>query len=177
MEATRQEKEPDSRKKQTAYLLTGSNMGHREALLQAAREWIEKDCGQLIQVSGLYATAAWGKEDQPAFLNQAIHIETSLSARQLLRHILKIEKKLGRVREEKYGPRVIDIDILLYEDEIHNYPLLKLPHPELPNRRFALVPLNEIAAQKIHPVSGKTIAELLAICSDPLPVSKWDGQD
>ena len=177
MEGTHKETEPDSRKKQSAYLLTGSNMGDRAALLQAAREWIEKDCGQVIQVSGLYATAAWGKEDQPAFLNQAVHIETWLTARQLLRHILKIEKKLGRVREEKYGPRVIDIDILLYGQEIHDYPLLKLPHPELPNRRFALVPLQEIAAQLIHPLSGKTIAELLAICTDPLPVSKWDGQD
>lgn len=160
-----------------AFLLTGSNMGEREAMLQAARDWLEKECGTLIKASSLYATAAWGKEDQPAFLNQAIQIETGLTARQLLRHILRIEKKMGRVREEKYGPRVIDIDILLYGEEVHDYPLLKLPHPQLPNRRFALVPLNEIASQQVHPIMGQTIAELLANCSDPLPVAKWTGAD
>ena len=80
---------------------------------------------------------------------------------------------MGRVREEKYGPRLIDIDILLFNDEIHNYPLLKLPHPELQNRRFALLPLAEIAANEVHPVFKQTIGELLLACPDTLPVKNY----
>ena len=155
-----------------AWLLTGSNMGERENYLAAARLEIALQCGIVLQVSSIYETAAWGKTDQPAFLNQAICLETTLNARQLMRRILKIEKQLGRVREEKYGPRLIDIDILLFGDEIHNYDLLKLPHPELPNRRFALLPLAEIAGDLKHPVLQQTIHELLALCPDPLEVKK-----
>lgn len=155
-----------------AWLLTGSNMGERENYLAAARLEIALQCGIVLQVSSIYETAAWGKTDQPAFLNQAICLETTLNARQLIRRILKIEKQLGRVREEKYGPRLIDIDILLFGDEIHNYDLLKLPHPELPNRRFALLPLAEIAGDIKHPVLHQTIHELLALCPDPLEVKK-----
>ena len=155
-----------------AWLLTGSNMGERENYLAAARLEIALQCGIVQQISSIYETAAWGKTDQPAFLNQAIGLETTLNARQLMRRILKIEKQLGRVREEKYGPRLIDIDILLFGDEIHNYELLKLPHPELPNRRFALLPLTEIAGELIHPVLQLSIAELLARCPDILEVKK-----
>ncbi len=155
-----------------AWLLTGSNMGERENYLAAARLEIALQCGIVHKVSSIYETAAWGKTDQPAFLNQAIGLETTLNARQLIRRILKIEKQLGRVREEKYGPRLIDIDILLFGDEIHNYDLLKLPHPELPNRRFALLPLSEIAGEIIHPVLQLSIAGLLARCPDVLEVKK-----
>lgn len=155
-----------------AWLLTGSNMGERENYLAAARLEIALQCGIVHKISSIYETAAWGKTDQPAFLNQAIGLETTLNARQLMRRILKIEKQLGRVREEKYGPRLIDIDILLFGDEIHNYELLKLPHPELPNRRFALLPLTEIAGEIIHPVLQLSIAELLARCPDILEVKK-----
>lgn len=155
-----------------AWLLTGSNMGERENYLAAARLEIALQCGIVHKVSSIYETAAWGKTDQPAFLNQAIGLETTLNARQLIRRILKIEKQLGRVREEKYGPRQIDIDILLFGDEVHNYDLLKLPHPELPNRRFALLPLAEIAGDIIHPVLQLSIAELLARCPDTLEVKK-----
>lgn len=155
-----------------AWLLTGSNMGERENYLAAARLEIALQCGIVQKVSSVYETAAWGKTDQPAFLNQAIGLETTLNARQLMRRILKIEKQLGRVREEKYGPRLIDIDILLFGDEIHNYDLLKLPHPELPNRRFALLPLSEIAGELIHPVLHQSIADLLVACPDPLEVKR-----
>ena len=157
----------------TAYLLTGSNMGNREAQLITAKELLNKDCGQITAASAIYETAAWGKTDQPSFLNQALKIETVLTARQLLRHILKAEKKMGRIRIEKYGPRLIDIDILLFNNEIHNYPLLKLPHPELHNRRFALMPLAEIAPDLIHPKLKKNIRHLLQECPDELEVKKY----
>src|SRR5688572_12616356 len=112
-----------------AYLLTGGNLGDREKNLAQARFLIDMQCGSVGAVSSIYETAAWGNTNQPAYLNQALEVYTPLMARQLIRRILKTEKMMGRVREEKYGPRLIDIDILLFNDEIHNYPLLKLPHP------------------------------------------------
>lgn len=157
----------------TAYLLTGGNLGERVHNLAMARELIAAQTGNIIAASSLYETAAWGNTDQPAFLNQAIMIESPLNARQLIRRILKIEKKMGRVREEKYGPRLIDIDILLFNNEKHNYQFLKLPHPEMQNRRFALLPLAEIAPEIIHPVLKKTITELLQECKDELEVKKY----
>lgn len=156
-----------------AYLLTGSNMGNRETQLKMAQEFLNKDCGRITASSAIYETAAWGKTDQPSFLNQALKIETELTARQLLRHILKIEKKMGRIRIEKYGPRLIDIDILLFNNEIHHYPLLNLPHPELQNRRFALLPLADIAPDLIHPKLKKNIRHLLRECPDELEVKKY----
>lgn len=157
----------------TAYLLTGGNLGEREQNLAKARELITRDCGTIITPSSLYETAAWGNTDQPSFLNQALELQTSLTALQLIRKILKIEKQMGRVRKEKYGPRIIDIDILLFNNEKHNYPFLKIPHPEMQNRRFALLPLAEIAPGIIHPVLNKTVTGLLDACSDELPVKKY----
>ena len=157
----------------SAYLLTGGNLGEREHNLATARKLLAEQIGNIIAASSLYETAAWGNTDQPAFLNQALMIETPLNAKQLIRRILKIEKKMGRVREEKYGPRLIDIDILLFNEEKHNYQFLKLPHPEMQNRRFALLPLAEIAPEIIHPVLKKTIAELLLECTDELEVKKY----
>ena len=156
-----------------AYLLTGGNLGDRNQNLTTAREFISKQCGEIIAASSLYETAAWGNTDQPAFLNQALEIVISLNARQLIRRLLKVETMMGRVREEKYGPRIIDIDILLFNDEKHNYQLLKLPHPEMQNRRFALLPLAEIAPDIVHPVLNKTITELLKECKDKLSVKKY----
>jgi 2-amino-4-hydroxy-6-hydroxymethyldihydropteridine diphosphokinase len=155
-----------------AYLLTGSNLGEREQNLASAGLLLREHCGTIMNASSLYETAAWGKTDQPSFLNQALELETSLNARQLIRRILKIEKIMGRVRTEKYGPRLIDIDILLFNNEKHNNQFLKLPHPELPNRRFALLPMAEIAPDVVHPVLKKTIAELLKECPDFLLVKK-----
>lgn len=159
--------------KNTAYLLTGGNLGNREENLNTAKNLIDKYCGRVTAFSSLYETAAWGKTDQPAFLNQALEVKTELTARQLIRRILKLEKQMGRVREEKYDPRIIDIDILLFNKEQHNYPLLKVPHPEMHNRRFALLPLAEIGAEVIHPVLQKTISELLVECTDQLEVKKY----
>ncbi len=149
-----------------AYLLIGGNLGDREENLALARDLLKAHTGQITAASGLYSTAAWGKTDQPDFLNQALEIQTGLNARQLIRRILKIEKQMGRIRSEKYGPRLIDIDILLFNEEIHDIRFLKVPHPELPNRRFALVPLAEIAPEAIHPTSGKKVKELLDACTD-----------
>lgn len=153
-----------------AYLLTGGNLGNRKENLEKAATLINKECGEIFACSSVYETSAWGNADQPAFYNQAIAVQTTLTARQLMRKVLKIEKIMGRIRKEKYGPRIIDIDILFYDNEIHNYPLLKLPHPELPNRRFALAPLSEIAPDLMHPVLNKNIKELLLTCSDNLDV-------
>lgn len=155
-----------------AFLLTGGNMGNRKDTLARAKEMIAEQCGAVTAASSLYETAAWGNTAQPAFLNQALKIETTLSARQLMRRLLKLEKMMGRVRKEKYGPRIIDIDILLFNEEIHDYPLLQLPHPEMQNRRFALLPLSEIAGDVKHPVFQKTIRRLLKDCTDTLAVKK-----
>ena len=156
-----------------AYLLIGGNLGDRKQNLEKARELIALHGGDITNDSSIYETAAWGKTDQPLFLNQALEIHTSLNAKQLIRHILKVEKMLGRIRKEKYGPRIIDIDILLFNNEKHDYPFLKIPHPEMQNRRFALIPLAEIAEEVIHPLLKKSIAELLKECPDQLEVKKY----
>jgi 2-amino-4-hydroxy-6-hydroxymethyldihydropteridine diphosphokinase len=155
-----------------AYLLIGGNIGDRQKMLSDARELISEYCGEITRTSSIYETAAWGKTDQKAFLNQALEVRTILTARQLMRKALKVEKLLGRERKEKYGPRTIDIDILLFNNELHNYPLLKLPHPEMQNRRFALLPLTEIAPDLIHPVFNKTIHQILQEVKDDLLVMK-----
>jgi 2-amino-4-hydroxy-6-hydroxymethyldihydropteridine diphosphokinase len=158
----------------TAYLLIGGNLGNRKDNLLKATSLIIEQCGTLTRDSSIYETAAWGITDQPSFLNQALAISTSFNARQLLRKILKIEKEMGRVRKEKLGPRIIDIDILLFENEIHDLRFLKIPHPEMQNRRFVLTPLAEIDPGLMHPVLKKTIAQLLEECPDNLEVSKID---
>jgi len=156
------------------YLLIGGNMGNRLEYLSRAKENISKKCGSVLQESSIYETAAWGMEDQEAFLNQVLKIEASLTPEQLLKTILQIEEDLGRKRDLKYGPRTIDIDILFFNDEMIDQQGLKIPHPQMQNRRFVLVPLNEIAPQKIHPVLKKTITQLLAECPDSLTVNKFN---
>lgn len=157
-----------------AYLLTGTNLGERESNLAQARALIEQLAGTIQAASALYETAAWGKTDQPSFLNQALELQTRLDAVSLLDLLLKIEKKIGRVRQEKYGPRTIDIDLLLFDDQVLNDPAVTVPHPQLPRRRFALAPLAEIAADIIHPVLKKTIRQLLDECPDQLEVLRVD---
>lgn len=147
-------------------------MGDRLAILNEAREAIGKRCGSITKASAIYETEAWGITDQSPFLNQALKVETPLDAFDLLQCLLQVEQSLGRKREIKYGPRIIDIDILLFNDAIIDAPDLKVPHPEMQNRRFALQCLNEIAPDVPHPVLHKTIAQLLAACTDPLKVYK-----
>jgi len=153
------------------HLLLGSNQGDRVGFLEKAHVALSR-IGQLSSVSALYETEAWGLTDQPAFLNQTLCLITPLDPTELLVEILRIELELGRTRGIKYGPRTIDIDILLYEDRIHQSDQLILPHPELPNRRFALTALAEIAGSRIHPTLNCSIRELLEKCPDPLAVKR-----
>jgi len=156
----------------STYLLLGSNMGNSTELLSNAIEQIENKIGPLLLQSNLYATAAWGNTSQPDFLNQVIEVATQLDATETLKEILSIEKNMGRIRTVKNAPRIIDIDILFFNNEIINRIDLIVPHPEIQNRRFVLTPLNEIVPQMIHPVLNKTIDQLLSFCPDQLAVKK-----
>ncbi len=155
-----------------AFLLTGGNSGDRERYLLEAKQKIVTNCGTLLSASAIYETAAWGLENQPVFYNQALKITTDLTAPELLKQVLSIEESLGRVRQVKYGPRTIDIDILFFYNLILELPDLKIPHPELHNRRFALQCLVEIAPELMHPVLGKSVRQLLEDCNDKLAVKR-----
>ena len=155
------------------YLLLGSNMGNSKASLLKAVVQIEKQIGKVIRQSGLYSTAAWGNTKQPDFLNQVIIVETKLPASETMQTILSIEKKMGRIRTIKNAPRVIDIDILFFNNEIIEQEHLSIPHPQIQNRRFVLVPLNQLSPNLKHPVLNKTIHQLLINCPDRLNVKKF----
>jgi 2-amino-4-hydroxy-6-hydroxymethyldihydropteridine diphosphokinase len=155
------------------YLLLGSNMGNsRQQLLQAVK-LIRKNIGRVTRQSKLYVTAAWGNTSQPDFLNQVIVVETKFPAAELIKIILSTEVSMGRVRKEKNGPRIIDIDILFFNKEMIRKKDLIVPHPEIQNRRFVLVPLNELSPGFKHPVLKKTIHQLLESCADTLDVKKF----
>ena len=154
-------------------LLLGSNMGNSKASLSKAVALIENQIGTVIRQSGLYSTAAWGNTKQPDFLNQVIIVETKLSALQTMQTILNIEKKMGRIRTVKNAPRVIDIDILFFNKEIIEQKDLIIPHPQIQNRRFVLVPLNQLSPNLKHPVLKKTVHQLLINCIDVLNVKKF----
>lgn len=154
-----------------AYLLTGGNSGNREEYLGQARAALGEQ-NVLLAASALYQTAAWGKEDQPDFYNQALKIQTVLEPVQLLEHVLAIEQRLGRTREIRYGPRTIDIDILFYDGAVIHEPHLVIPHPQIEHRRFALQCLADIAPALVHPRLNRSITQLLQDCADPLPVHR-----
>jgi 2-amino-4-hydroxy-6-hydroxymethyldihydropteridine diphosphokinase len=154
------------------FLLLGSNEGDKNDFLRKAKERITAELGAIISSSSIYATAAWGKTDQSDFLNQVVEIQTSIEPQLLLEKILLIEKEIGRIRKEKWGPRPIDIDILFYSDRILATPALTIPHAGIPHRRFVLVPLLEIAPTLTHPVLNKSIEKLLKECDDILLVTK-----
>lgn len=159
-----------------AYLLLGSNLGDRATLLREARTELAALAGELMAISGIYETAAWGREDQPAFLNQAIALRTPLAPEALLAACLAVERHAGRERRERWGSRTLDVDVLLYGVEVIDSPTLTVPHPQLAVRRFALMPLAEIAAAVRVPGLELTVAELLAQCPDPLAVEHWEVQ-
>ncbi|OQP54694.1 2-amino-4-hydroxy-6-hydroxymethyldihydropteridine diphosphokinase [Niastella yeongjuensis] len=152
------------------FLLIGGNMGDRLQNLHQAIALLSATCGPVIQQSAVYETAAWGKTDQAAFLNQALLLTTALTPQELITTILSVEEKMGRLRMEKNGPRVIDIDIIFYNDLVIHEPHLTIPHPQLQNRRFVLIPLVEIAPAYVHPIFNKTVTALLEECKDDLEV-------
>jgi 2-amino-4-hydroxy-6-hydroxymethyldihydropteridine diphosphokinase len=152
------------------YLLLGSNLGDSKAVLQIARKHIEERIGKVVTASSIYLTKAWGIENQPDFLNQVLEIETVLKSSNVLKCILEIECELGRIRYQKWGTRIIDIDILYFGNDIVETPELIIPHPENQNRNFVLVPMSEIAPNFIHPILKCAQKELMLDCTDPLKV-------
>ena len=153
------------------FLITGGNIGNRRKNLETAAALIEKEIGNIIKSSKIYETDAWGITNQPAFYNQIHLVESKFSAKEILDKILNIEAKMGRVRTIKNAARIIDIDILFFNDELINEPNLIIPHSQIINRRFVLMPLNELVPEMIHPVFKKSIHDLLSNCKDELSVT------
>lgn len=157
----------------TAYLLLGGNLGDRKKNLEDAIEHLSNEVGEILSKSSIYETAAWGKTNQPAFLNQAIGLATNLTALEVLEKALSIEQKLGRIRKDKWGERLIDIDLILFGSEVIDIEgKLQIPHPQMQNRKFVMLPLKEIAANIMHPILQKTIFEIATNISDNLEVKR-----
>lgn len=151
-----------TRERHTAYLSLGSNMGEKEKFLKDAINKIDSLANVKVVVkSSFLETEPWGYEDQDTFLNVAIGVETILEPYELMEELLKIESELGRIREVKWGPRVIDIDIILMDEIISNDPNIILPHPFAHQREFVLAPLNEIAPYALHPLMNMRVSEIL----------------
>jgi len=163
-----------SRMAEVAYLSLGSNLGDRAAHLRAALAQLET-AGRLLAVSALYETQPVEVPDQPWFLNCVAAIETGKTPRELLKFALSIEEAMGRLRLRKKGPRIIDVDVLLFGDRVVEEPGMKIPHPGMHQRRFVLEPLVEIAPEARHPVLGKTARELLAALGATQIVRRVEG--
>jgi 2-amino-4-hydroxy-6-hydroxymethyldihydropteridine diphosphokinase len=155
-----------------SYILTGGNLGHRFENLRRAADLIDTKCGRILRRSSLFETAAWGIEAQPDFLNQVLELDTALKPEALLDVLLGIEREMGRIRGEKFGPRTIDLDLLFYGDMIIRTDELEIPHPRMAERRFVLEPLFELLRDRKHPITGQTIREMLLACTDPLDVRR-----
>ncbi len=157
---------------QNVFLLLGGNIGDRENFLRMAREQLANKAGSIKKASAIYQTAAWGVEDQQPYLNQVLQIETKFTAEELIAITQHIETTLGRTRQTRWEARVIDIDILFFDNQIITKPGIEIPHPRLHLRRFTLIPLAEIAPDFKHPALQKTVTDLLEICPDELEVKK-----
>ena len=154
------------------YLILGSNLGDPESSLQTALDKINSELGRVVRISSVYVTEPWGLKDQPPFYNQVIEVETKLNPHDTLEKLLEIETSMGRIRGKKWAERIIDIDILYFDDQIINHDNLSIPHPGIPDRRFVLVPLCELIPEMVHPVFPETNADLLGSTSDTLEVQK-----
>ncbi|MCG2013290.1 2-amino-4-hydroxy-6-hydroxymethyldihydropteridine diphosphokinase [Staphylococcus epidermidis] len=145
-----------------AYLGLGSNIGNRELQLNEAIKILHANQGiQVTQVSHIYETEPVGYTNQPKFLNLCIEIETELNPQSLLKCCLATEQQLHRKREIRWGPRTLDVDILLFGDQIIEQDNLSVPHPRMKERSFVLIPLNDIATNQIEPISNKSIGQLV----------------
>jgi 2-amino-4-hydroxy-6-hydroxymethyldihydropteridine diphosphokinase len=158
------------------YLITGTNEGDRLTNLIRVKELISIRIGKPVKISSIYETESWGYESPSNYYNQCLHVKTEMSAVQVLYEIFRIESGMGRkLNEKRYTDRVIDIDILFYNNERIDTDNLIVPHPRLHQRRFVLEPLSEIAPDYVHPVFGKKIRELLSECQDTLYVKKLEN--
>jgi len=156
-----------------AFVGLGSNLGEREAMIRLAVDDLARlPDTQLLRASSLYDTEPVGETEQPNFLNAVALVDTELTARQLLWNLLLVEKRLGRVRTQRWGPRTIDLDLLLYGSLIIEEPDLVVPHPELTRRSFVLVPLVELDPMLIHPVTGHTLVHHLSLLRTRPPVKR-----
>ena len=144
----------------TAYVALGSNLGDKEANLRRALELLQERGVEIVKTSTFISTEPYGVTDQPQFLNGVCEVRTSLVPLALLHTLLEVEQEMGRVRLRHWGERNIDLDLLLYEDVVMDTPELKLPHPDMQNRDFVLLPLAEIAPELVHPILQKSIEEL-----------------
>ncbi len=155
------------------YLGLGSNLGDREKHLSNAVSLLSKECGEVLQCSSIWETEPWGFEAETAFLNMAISIKTQLDVEEFFRVMHSIESRLGRERTGKgYCSRTIDIDVLFWGSEVINRNGIIIPHPAIQSRLFVLAPLNEIAAEVIHPVSKLSVTEMLNRCNDKSGIVK-----
>ncbi len=155
------------------YILLGSNLGDQLSNLQEACSFLKAKSIKVIASSPIYRTKAWGNVNQDDFLNVILNVETKLDANQLLNELLAIEILMGRVRGQlQWMPRLIDIDILYFNDEIIQLPNLKIPHPYIAERRFTLIPLNDLAPNFIHPKLNLSNNKLLQKCVDKSEVVK-----
>ena len=160
-----------------AYIGLGSNVGDREAMLRAALEQLENlPQTALAKVSSFYETEPLGSVDQPWFLNAVAQLDTDLTPGQVMWNLQRVERALGRTRQERWGPRSIDLDLLLVDQLVIDEPGLQLPHPELLNRAFVLVPLVELEPGLVHPVTGETLLQHLARLGSGQTVTRATGE-
>ena len=155
------------------FLQLGSNMGGREEYLQNAYKLLAEEIGTIQKESKIYESVPWGAENQNDFLNQVLEIKSEFSAEEVLEKVLQIEDKIGRIRNEKWGERIIDIDILFYNDLIVEKEGICIPHIHLQSRKFVLIPLHEITPNFVHPKYNKTIGKLLSECKDTESVEAY----
>ena len=155
------------------YLLLGGNLGDKKKVFEETTRLLNEQLGKITQQSHIYETEPWGFESSDLFWNQALELSVSISAEEVLDRTQQIEQQLGRTRKaNQYDSRIIDIDILFYGDQVISLENLNIPHPRIHERKFVLVPLNEIAPDLQHPVLQKSIAQLLLECPDQLRVER-----